>query len=116
MFDKHLIPNAQDLSEGSTLHFQTDRTDFVIVKQKGELFAYENRCPHQKRSLNCSAEPFLDEEGDYLKCHHHGALFTPTDGQCIAGPCQGKALKRATLGVEKGNFYLLIGESSAAVA
>ena len=116
MFHKHLVPNAKYLTEGNSLHFEAAHTGFVIVKQQGKLFAYENRCPHQRRSPSCHTEPFFDEEGDYLRCRHHGALFTPTDGQCIAGPCQGKSLKRATLGVEQGNFYLLIGESDAAVA
>lgn len=90
--------------------------DFIIVKQQGDLLAYENQCPHQSRSLNYSNGSFFDEDGDYLRCKHHGALFSPKDGQCIAGPCQGKSLKRAILGVEEGNFYLLIGESEVAVA
>ena len=116
MFYKHLIPNAQLLSEGKALHFKAEQNEFVIVRQKGELHAYENRCPHQKRALNCQTEHFFDEGGDYIKCHHHGALFSPRDGQCVAGPCQGKMLKKATVGVEKGNFYLLIGEGSPAMA
>jgi len=116
MFYRHLIPNAQRLSEGKALHFKVNQSEFVIIKQQGELRAYENRCPHQKRALNCHTEEIFDDDGDYIKCHHHGALFSPNDGQCIAGPCQGKTLKKATLGVEKGNFYIVIGEGSPAVA
>lgn len=119
MFYKHLIPNAKYLTEGNSLHFQAKHADFVIVKQQGTLLAYENRCPHQKRSLSSDSERFFDDDGDYLKCRHHGALFTPSDGQCIVGPCQGKTLKRATIGLEEGDFYLLIAEnieSNSAVA
>lgn len=108
MFNKHLIPNTQSLSEGQALNIKVEKYDFLITKQQGQIIAYKNNCPHQNKPLNSSAEKALDNEGDYLKCHHHGALFSPKDGSCITGPCQGSHLKRAIVGMEQGNCYLLL--------
>ncbi|MBJ7538360.1 Rieske (2Fe-2S) protein [Marinomonas transparens] len=108
MFNQHLIPDAQSLPEGQALSITVEQNDFLITKQQGQIFAYENLCPHQNKPLSCQKECALDEEGDYLKCHHHGALFSPKDGSCITGPCQGSSLKRATIGIVEGNCYLLL--------
>jgi nitrite reductase/ring-hydroxylating ferredoxin subunit len=35
---------------------------------------------------------FFDESGRWLMCATHGALFEPSNGHCVAGPCVGKAL------------------------
>ena len=102
MFNKHLIPNTQNLPEGKALNITVEKYNFLVTKQKGQIIVYENLCPHQKKPLNCSSDSELDEEGDYLKCHHHGALFSPL------GPCIGSHLKKATVGIEQGNCYLLL--------
>jgi len=108
VFNKHLIPNTQHLPEGKALNITIEKYSFLVTKQKGQIIAYENLCPHQKKPLNWSSELVLDEEGDYLKCHHHGALFSPQDGTCITGPCLGSHLKKAIVGMEQGNCYLLL--------
>ncbi|AEF55697.1 Rieske (2Fe-2S) protein [Marinomonas posidonica] len=107
MFQKHLIPNAQDLPEGKALTLKIEDYDFLVTRQKGEIVAYENRCPHQNKPLHWSEQEVVADE-DYLKCHHHGALFSPLDGTCVTGPCQGSHLKKATVGIEQGNCYLLL--------
>ncbi|TYL47202.1 Rieske (2Fe-2S) protein [Marinomonas sp. IMCC 4694] len=108
MFNKHLIPNAQNLPEGKALNIEVEKYRFVVTKQQGKIIAYENLCPHQKKPLHGASDSVLDDDEDYLKCHHHGALFSPLDGTCITGPCQGSHLKKATVGIEQGNCYLLI--------
>jgi nitrite reductase/ring-hydroxylating ferredoxin subunit len=107
VFNKHLIPNTQNLPEGKALNITIEEYSFLVTKQQGKIIAYENLCPHQKKPLDDASESALDAEGDYLKCHHHGALFSPQDGSCITGPCQGSHLKKATIGIEQGNCYLL---------
>lgn len=107
VFIKHLIPNAQDLPEGQALNITVEKYNFLVTKQQGRVIAFENRCPHQNKPLNASSDEVFDEDHDYLKCHHHGALFSPLDGSCITGPCQGNHLKKATIGIEQGNCYLL---------
>ena len=35
----------------------------------------------------------LTREGDLILCASHGALFRPSDGLCVGGPCGGQALR-----------------------
>ncbi len=107
MFYKHLIKNAHNLAEGTYLRCQIAHDNFIIVKKNGNLLAYKNICPHQNRPLDDNSGRILDEGNDYLRCQHHGALFTLDTGQCIAGPCQGQNLKQVTLITEEENVYLI---------
>jgi nitrite reductase/ring-hydroxylating ferredoxin subunit len=34
----------------------------------------------------------MSDDGEYLLCHQHGALYRLTDGRCVLGPCAGEAL------------------------
>ncbi|GAB3488781.1 Rieske (2Fe-2S) protein [Marinomonas epiphytica] len=108
MFNKHLIPNVKDLPEGGALDLQVEKHHFLITRQEGEIVAYQNTCPHQNKPLVWNSAGAFDEGGDYFKCQHHGALFSPRDGSCITGPCQGRHLSKATVGIHKGDCYLLI--------
>lgn len=107
MFKKHLIANIEDLSEGKALNLNVADCHLVITKHQNEIIAYENQCPHQNKPLSDVGQSPYDQDGDYLKCDHHGALFSPATGACITGPCQGNHLKRVTIGIEKGRCYLL---------
>lgn len=106
MFQKYLIPNADMLPEGEARSVKVANQDFLITKQQGQVVAYRNLCPHQKKTLTRPDTSPLDDQGDYIQCGHHGALFSLQDGHCITGPCHGSQLKKATLGIEQGNFYL----------
>jgi nitrite reductase/ring-hydroxylating ferredoxin subunit len=63
-----------------------------VVRQAGEVRGYEDHCPHAGMPLALMPDRYLTREGDLILCASHGALFRPTDGQCIGGPCAGKAL------------------------
>lgn len=57
------------------------------------VVAYLNRCPHVGTPLNLFPDAFLDPTTQqFLHCATHGALFLPTDGLCVHGPCVGKHL------------------------
>ncbi|HWF01953.1 MAG TPA: Rieske (2Fe-2S) protein, partial [Caulobacteraceae bacterium] len=43
---------------------------------------------------------YLTRENDLILCGSHGALFRIGSGQCIAGPCAGRALWPWPVGVE----------------
>jgi nitrite reductase/ring-hydroxylating ferredoxin subunit len=63
-----------------------------VVRTGGEVRGYEDRCPHAAMPLALLPHRYLTREGDLILCASHGALFRPADGQCVAGPCAGRAL------------------------
>jgi nitrite reductase/ring-hydroxylating ferredoxin subunit len=91
-----------DLPEGAargvTLTAADDESvPAVVVRRAGRLYGYVNRCPHNRIRLDFVPGDFLSEDGRYLRCGTHGALFRPEDGKCIRGPCKGKSLEPVAL-------------------
>lgn len=68
--------------------------DGFVVNVGGVLHAYVNRCPHAGTALDLLREGFLGEDGRYIVCSRHGAVFTPETGVCVEGPCPGARLER----------------------
>jgi nitrite reductase/ring-hydroxylating ferredoxin subunit len=70
----------------------TPRAAFV-VRHRGAVRAFVNRCPHRFAELDWLPGRFFDGDGLYLVCSMHGALFEADTGSCVAGPCAGDALE-----------------------
>ena len=65
----------------------------VIVGRSGDaLVAYANICRHQPVPLDAGGTPLVAPDGTHLLCQSHGALYRPSDGFCVAGPCEGQSL------------------------
>ncbi len=76
----------------------------IIITRKGNNFyGFENACPHKGERLDANPGVFLDEEGNFLSCGHHGAQFDLDTGECFIGPCRGQSLKPITLVVDEGD-------------
>ncbi len=73
----------------------------------GEIYAYRNRCPHQGTELDWMPGEVFDDEGLYLVCATHGALFEADSGLCVGGPCRGMSLDRIAIGEVENNVVLL---------
>lgn len=72
----------------------------MLVAFRGEVHAFLNVCPHVGTPLDWMPNEFFDAENKRLLCRTHGALFDPCSGECLAGPCVGKAL--TSVAVERG--------------
>ena len=83
-----------------------DRLDVVIVLKGGKHYAYINSCPHQFIPLDIFPDQFFSEDGKYLMCSGHGALFEPETGLCIEGPCYDEGLDRLRIVEKNGEIYL----------
>ncbi len=83
-----------------------------VVRWRGRVSAFVNRCPHLGTELDWQPGEFFDTAGVYLVCSTHGALFEPASGHCIAGPCRGATLER--LATQEDNGQVVLIEEGAA--
>jgi nitrite reductase/ring-hydroxylating ferredoxin subunit len=82
-----------------------DPTGFAI-RFRGTVHGYVNRCPHQGTELDWQPGEFFEEARIYLVCSTHGALFEPSTGYCVAGPCRGASLERLRMREQDGQVFL----------
>ena len=85
-----------ELADGNSLKFsfrqdERDREGFV-VRYKGRLFAFVNECRHIPMSLDWVENRFFSNDGCYLQCATHGALYDIETALCVDGPPAGQRL------------------------
>jgi nitrite reductase/ring-hydroxylating ferredoxin subunit len=99
-----VIAHVHELKPGAVKKFwlicQKYRVDAFLVNDCGRFCAYVNRCRHMPTPLDFVRDQFVSEDGRYLMCYTHGALYEPGTGLCIAGPCKGESLYRLPVRVE----------------
>ncbi len=78
-----------------------------VVKKDGELYAYENECPHAGINLEWQEDDFLDMDKNHIQCSVHGALFKIENGDCLGGPCNGEGLTPAKIELDDNGNILL---------
>lgn len=76
------------------------------VRWMGRVHGFVNRCPHVGTELDWEPAQFFDLSGLYLVCSTHGALFEPSSGLCVAGPCRGACLEPLAIREEGGEVFL----------
>jgi nitrite reductase/ring-hydroxylating ferredoxin subunit len=84
--------------------FGDPATGFV-VRYKGKVYGYLNRCAHVPIELDWAEGEFFESSGLYLMCSTHGAIYLPDSGQCAGGPCRGGRLRPIALREEEGKIY-----------
>jgi len=63
-----------------------------IVFFDAHYYAYRNKCQHLAVELDWENNEFFDEEEKFIVCATHGAVYEPSSGKCLMGPCLGKKL------------------------
>jgi len=61
-----------------------------VVRYRGAVVGFLNRCAHVAMELDWLPGLFFEEEGTYLMCATHGAIYEPDTGACAGGPCLGR--------------------------
>lgn len=84
-----------------TYHGQTCRA--FAVRYADKVYAYLNRCSHVPMEMDYQPDRFFDSTGHWLMCSTHGAMYEPTTGACVGGPCRG------------GLIQIALGESDGVV-
>ena len=77
-----------------------------VVRQGNDVFAYQNYCMHAGHPLNWKPGQFLTKDKSKIMCASHGALYDIESGECVAGPCPGKLLRRVEARVENGQVVV----------
>jgi nitrite reductase/ring-hydroxylating ferredoxin subunit len=98
-----------ELKEGASKKFVLkgpDReTEAFLILKKGKYYAYLNLCRHWSVGLDFDDNDFFTEDGRWLVCKNHGAVYDPQTGECQGGPCGGASLYRVPLVEKKGTIY-----------
>ena len=78
----------------------------MIARKGGRLFGYENVCPHGGSRLDVVPGELMDEEGNFIACGKHKAMFDLDTGHCFIGPCQGQRLTAIDLIIDEGDVCI----------
>jgi len=104
-----LVARTDELAPGRTKKFLLpcggSEIEAFVVNHDGSFHAYVNRCCHIPMSMDWVENQFLTEDGAYIQCATHGALYDPTSGQCLAGPPLGQRLTVVPVVVRDGLIW-----------
>jgi nitrite reductase/ring-hydroxylating ferredoxin subunit len=108
----HLICDSAALEEGGRgVRFQIEwygqPEPAFVVRFRGQARAFLNRCAHVPVELDWQEGEFFDGDARYLICATHGALYEPTSGRCVLGPCRGRRLVPLRVEERDGQVFWL---------
>jgi nitrite reductase/ring-hydroxylating ferredoxin subunit len=84
-----------------------ERAPAFVIRARGLVFGYLNRCAHVPMELDWQEGIFFDADGRDLICSTHGALYEAGSGRCLAGPCSRSPLVRLNVEERDGSVYFL---------
>jgi nitrite reductase/ring-hydroxylating ferredoxin subunit len=61
-----------------------------VVRYRGQVAGFLNRCAHVAMELDWLPGVLFEDEGRFLMCATHGAIYEPDTGACAGGPCLGR--------------------------
>jgi len=104
------IARACDVRPGDVKKFwlicRKYKVDAFLVNDRGSYYAYVNRCRHMPTPLDFVRDRFWSEDGRHLMCYTHGALYEPSTGRCVAGPCKGLSLYPLPVRIDNGEVMV----------
>ena len=101
-----ILARIEDIPEQGSKAFTVNDMSVFAVKQQGKIYLYRNQCPHIGVPLEWVEDQFLDPSKSMIQCANHGALFVIENGECVAGPCAGKALTPVAFDLVNGEIQI----------
>ncbi len=98
--------NPDTLPDNSTRSVTLEGRNLLLVRHQGELYLYDNLCPHAQENLDPMGGSVSSDSGDLIHCQHHGAEFLVKTGECVSGPCLGEYLTPVPFTAVGGHIYL----------
>jgi nitrite reductase/ring-hydroxylating ferredoxin subunit len=78
LVNSHRVCHSDDLADNAVHLFKIDKTDVLIGRVNGKLFACNNSCPHRGASL---ALGHLKDEN--IVCYMHGYEYNVFNGRLV---------------------------------
>ncbi len=92
-----LCPSGELHDGGLAVPFDVQRWGRHVrafaIRFQGVAHAYLNECTHVPMEMDYQPGQIFDSSGQWLMCATHGALYCPTSGRCMGGPCRSGLLK-----------------------
>lgn len=105
-----VIARADEMGPGSVRKFwlicEKNRVNGFLINHQGNFHAYVNRCRHMETPLDFVRYQFFTEDGRHLICLTHGAIYDPSSGLCVEGPCKGLSLYRLPVLIDQGEVLV----------
>lgn len=101
------ICKSAQINNNQSKGFNLNGKLFFIVRKDGQLYGYENHCPHLGIQLEMVPDQFLENTHSLIQCSMHGALFQIEDGLCISGPCFDQKLTPVSIKEQGGEIFLI---------
>lgn len=95
---------TQDSAKGISLDGVNDQ--LFLVMAETDVVLWVNDCPHNHRPLEYQKDKFLSADGKHIVCYAHSAHFDKVSGECFAGPCKGKKLRKIQHYEINGEIYV----------
>ena len=109
--ERVICPSAVLADSGRGVRFEVeyfgDKAPAFVVRYRGAVQAYLNRCAHVEMELDWQEGVFFDSYGRDLICSTHGASYETSTGRCIGGPCNGSPLVKVRVEERDGNVYFM---------
>ena len=100
------VCTIDELSETAASIIDLGKRQIIALKREGKVYLYHNRCPHMGSLLNSRDSEIMVDNGRYLICTMHFAMFESDTGQCVAGPCPGATLSRISYELNGDNIMI----------
>jgi nitrite reductase/ring-hydroxylating ferredoxin subunit len=105
-----VVARVSEVQPGAVKKFwlicQQYRLDAILINDQGNYYAYVNRCRHMPTPLDFVRDEFFSDDGRYLQCYTHGALYEFASGLCVSGPCKGESLYRLPVQIDRGEVLV----------
>jgi len=105
-----VVARVDEVQPGAVKKFwlicQQYRLDAILINDQGNYYAYVNRCRHMPTPLDFVRDEFFSDDGRYLQCYTHGALYEFASGLCVSGPCKGESLYRLPVRIDRGEVLV----------
>lgn len=75
---RFLVCNNQEIKDNSMKLFKVNKTDVLVGRITGRLFACNNSCPHRGASL-----VFGELKGNNIYCYMHGYEYDAFSGKLV---------------------------------